>query len=64
MTELRITESQSGWAGRDLRAHPVPVTAMGWLTPDQAAQGTTLLGPEHFPRMRHSKYLLEVKNNK
>lgn len=64
MTELRFTESQSGWAGRDLRAHSVPITAVGWMPPDQAAQGPILPGPEHFPRMRHSKHLLKGKNNK
>lgn len=43
MTELRFTESQSEWAGRDLRAHSVPITAVGWMPPDQAAQGPILL---------------------
>ena len=42
-------ESQNGWVERDIKAHPVPSPAMGWLPPTSSGYpGSTMaLGTEH-----------------
>ena len=34
---LRIIELWNGWVGGDLKAHPVPTPAAGWLPPTRSA---------------------------